>query len=87
MNCGFQNEHDFVELFNGKFLYELNQNSQLFLKELFDNKICNDEKIISWKNRKVQKTDIFIKYNNYIKNINLKCGNSNSMHGEPIQEF
>jgi len=35
----------------------------------------------------VQKTDIFIKYKNYVKNIGLKYGNSNSMHHEPIQEF
>lgn len=35
----------------------------------------------------VQKADIFIKYKNHIKNISLKCGNSNSMHHEQIQEF
>lgn len=35
----------------------------------------------------VQKTDIFIKYKNYIKNIILKCGNNNSIHHESIQEF
>jgi hypothetical protein len=34
-----------------------------------------------------QKTDIFIKYKNYIKNISLKCGHSNSIHHEQIQEF
>lgn len=34
-----------------------------------------------------QKTDIFIRYGNYIKNVSLKCGNSNSMHHEQIQEF
>lgn len=32
----------------------------------------------------VQKTDIF---KNYVKNISLKCGNSNSVHHEQIQEF
>lgn len=35
----------------------------------------------------VQKADIFIKYKNHIKNISLKCCNSNSMHREQIQEF
>ena len=87
MNYGFQNEYDFVNLFNNKYLDELNGNTQLFLKELFGDVIDNEEKIISWKNRVVQKTDIFIKYKNHIKNISLKCGNNNSMHGEPIQEF
>ena len=87
MNYGYQNEEDFVELFNNKYFYELDCNSQDFLKELFGNIIDNEEKIKSWKNRMVQKTDIFIKYKNYIKNISLKCGNSNSMHHEQIQEF
>ena len=87
MNYGYQNEKDFVNLFNNKYIYELDNNSQKFLKELFGEIINGDEMIKSWKNTTVQKTDIFIKYKNYIKNISLKCGNSNSMHHEQIQEF
>jgi len=87
MNYGYQNEMDFVNLFNDKYFYKLDNNSQLFLKELFGQNIDNSEKIISWKNKMVQKTDIFIKYKNHIKNFSLKCGNSNSMHHEQIQEF
>ena len=87
MNYGYQNEKDFVELFNNKYLNELDKNSQEFLRELFDNNISNDEKIKSWKNQAVQKADIFIKYKNHIKGISLKCGKSNSVHHEQIQEF
>ena len=87
MNYGCQNEYDFVNLFNNKYLNELDNNSQQFLKELFGDIINEDEQIISWKNKMVQKTDIFIKYKNHIKNISLKCGNSNSIHHEQIQEF
>lgn len=87
MNYGYQNEEDFVELFNNKYLNELDNNSQKFLKELFGEIIDGDELIKSWKNKMVQKTDIFIKYKSHIKNISLKCGNSNSMHHEQIQEF
>lgn len=87
MNYGYENERDFVKLFNDKYFYELDANSQIFLKELFGDIINNEEKIRSWKNKTVQKTDIFIKYKNHIKNISLKCGNSNSMHHEQIQEF
>lgn len=87
MNYGYQNELDFVELFNNKYIYELDNNSQEFLKELFDEEIEEGEIIKSWKNKSPQKVDIFIKYKNYIKGISLKCGNSNSMHHEPIQEF
>lgn len=85
LNYGYQNEYDFVELFNNKYLYELDENSQKFLKELFGDVIGNDEKIISWKNKMAQKTDIFVRYKNYIKNLSLKCGNSNSMHHEYLQ--
>ena len=86
-NYGYQNEFDFVELFNHKYLSDLDEKSQTFLKELFDNKIDNDEKIIAWKNRMVQKADIFIKYKNIIKNISIKCGRDNSIHHEQVQEF
>ena len=30
MNYGYQNEYDFVHLFNNKYLYELDSNSQFF---------------------------------------------------------
>ena len=86
-NYGYQNEYDFVNLFNGKYLSELDDNSQKFLLELFDNNIDNDEKVKCWKNKALQKADIFIKYKVYVKSVSLKCGNSNSIHSEPIQEF
>lgn len=86
-NYGYQNEYDFVNLFNDKFLYELDENSQLFLMEIFDHNIDNDEKIISWKNHYNQKADIFIKYKKYIKCVSLKCGINNTVHQESLQEF
>ena len=87
MNNGFQNERDFVELFNNKYLHELDDRSIIFLKELFDGVIDDEEIIISWKNKMVQKADIFIKYKNYVKSVSLKCGNNNSIHQEQVQEF
>lgn len=86
-NYGYQNEKDFVLLFNDKYLYELDTNSQSFLKELFENAIDNNEKIICWKNRMNQKADILIKYKNYVKRVSIKCGSGNSMHSESVQEF
>lgn len=87
MNYGYQNEYDFVELFNGKYIDELDNNSQKFLKDLFGNEIDDTEIIKAWKNKMNQKADIFIKYKNYIKNVSLKCGKSNSVHHETIQDF
>ena len=86
-NYGYQNERDFVNLFNKKHLNELDANSQLFLKELFGENIDSFEEIISWKNKANQKADIFIKYRNYTKCVSLKCGNSNSVHSESLQDF
>lgn len=86
-NNGIKNEYDFVEMFNSKHLEELDNNSQMFLCELFDGEINNDEQIKSWKNKCMQKADIFIKYKNRIKSISLKCGNSNSIHHETIEDF
>ena len=87
MNYGYQNEYDFVDLYNNKKLDELDNNSQKFLLELFDYVINNDEPIKCWKNQMNQKADIFIKYKNYIKSVSLKCGNNNSIHHEQIQDF
>lgn len=87
MNYEYQNEYDFVELFNGKYIDELDNNSQNFLKDLFGNEIDDTEIIKAWKNKMNQKADIFIKYKNYIKNVSLKCGKSNSVHHETIQDF
>lgn len=39
MNYGYQNERDFVLLFNNKYLHQLDNNSQNFLKYLFDDVI------------------------------------------------
>ena len=87
MNRGIKNEYDFVDLFNNKYFSELDDHCKLFLEELFAEKINNEALIISWKNRSPQKTDIFIKIKNSTKGISLKCGNSNSMHHESVQDF
>jgi hypothetical protein len=87
MNYGYQNELDFVYLFNNKYFMDLDENSQYFLGELFEGNIKGNPFVRCWKNHAVQKADIFIRIDNYVKGISLKCGNSNSMHHEQIQEF
>lgn len=87
MNYGYQNEVDFVNHFNNKYIYELDSNSQMFLKDLFSDIVDDNVKIICWKNKMRQKADIFIKCKNHVKNISLKCGHSNSVHGESVNDF
>ena len=76
-NYGYENEKDFVMLFNGKYYSDLDKNSKEFLNDLFGEKIDSYEKIIAWKNRVNQKADILIKYKNYVKGISIKCVNRN----------
>ena len=86
-NYGYQNEKDFVALFNNKYFYELDDTSQSFIRDLFNNDIKSGEKIIAWKNSMNQKADILIKYGKPVKRVSLKSGNSNSIHCEQIQTF
>ena len=73
MNYGYQNEYDFVELFNNKFLYELDSNSQNFIKDLFGETIDNSEVIKCWKNKiELNYKDIVMqKFTNYNSNISI----------------
>ena len=86
-NNGIQNEYNFVEMFNNKYLSEFDDNSKKFLKELFGEYIDDEEVIKSWKNKMMQKADIFIKYKNQVKSISIKSGNDNSIHHETIEDF
>lgn len=87
INYGYQNEKDFILLFNDQCYLDLDKNSRAFINDLFDEEIDSNVKLIAWKNKMNQKTDIFIKYKNHVKGISLKCGNSNSIHCEQVQEF
>lgn len=87
MNNGYENEKDFVNLFKNKQFNDLDNNSKRFLIEVFGDVIDNEEIIRCWKNNVNQKADIFIRYKNYVKGISIKCGKSNSVHHESIQEF
>lgn len=45
MNYGYQNEYDFVELFNNKYFSQLDENPKNFLTDLFSLTIDDSEKI------------------------------------------
>lgn len=86
-NNGFKNERDFVNFFNKKYLYEFDSNTQEFLTNIFDGTIDNSEPIICYKNKKLQKADIFIQFKKYTKGISIKSGHYNSVSQEPVKEF
>lgn len=84
---GIENEYDFVKNINNKHLKNINFLIQLFLYELYDNKIVSNDVVYSWKNPNLQKTDIFIMTNRIIKRISIKKGAKNSVHIERITDF
>ena len=83
---GYQNEYDFVLIFNNKKVKELNPLLHDLVFSIFNN-ISEEDIIKSWKNHYDQKTDVFLKIGNAIKGISIKMGSRNSVHVELIQEF
>lgn len=86
MNNGKQNEFDFVLMFNGKKVKELDPNSYELIHDIFNN-IDDNSVIKSWRNHYKQKTDVMIKIENIIKGISIKTGSKNSVHVEPLSSF
>lgn len=86
MNSGKQNEYDFVLMFNGKKISELDPNSYDLIHAIYNN--INDGNVVkAWKNHYKQKTDIMISINGIIKGISIKSGSKNSVHVEPLSSF
>lgn len=83
---GFHNEYQFVAYLNHRKVKNCHPLFQELLFDLYSN-LKDEDEILSWKNHELQKTDIFIKINNIVKRVSLKCGIKNSVHSEPISEF
>ena len=83
---GKQNEKEFANYLNGKKVKELNMLFYLCFEEIFK-KVKDEDQVMSWTNKKAQKTDLFIKINDEVKRVSLKCGIKNSVHVEPVTKF
>ena len=83
---GYSNEYRFVKYLNGKRIGQLNPMFRFLIIKLFPN--YNEKMIIKcWKNKELQKSDIFVEVNGIVKGISIKMGMKNSIHLEPISEF
>ena len=83
---GYSNEYRFVKYLNGKRIGQLNPMFRFLIIKLFPN--YNEKMIIKcWKNKELQKSDIFVEVNGIVKGISIKMGMKNSVHLEPISEF
>ena len=83
---GYINEIYIVNYLNGRKVKDLNILYLEMIETLFKN-ISSEDRIKSWKNPFLQKTDVFIKIRNETKRISIKSGIKNSFHVEPISEF
>ena len=85
-NQGFQNESLIAEALNGKTYDQINQNLQSLIKNLFgypeEGAIIESAQIEG-----VFKPDIYIKYKGQTKNISVKVGRANKVHGENVKDF
>ena len=86
MNNGLKLEYDFVYSINNKKYRELNNNLKSFIKELYND--ITEESILKCEKIKAKdKSDIKIIFEDKIKNISLKSGNSVSVHVESVLSF
>lgn len=83
---GFINEIAFVKRINNKKYPELDYQLQRFISDLYG-KVNEDSIIRCYKNKELQKYDIFINIDDNIKRVSIKKGVKNSVHTEPISEF
>lgn len=83
---GIQNEIEFVNYLNKRYVYELNPMFFDFILELFGD-IKKDDLIFCYKNKLPQKADIFISINGIVKGVSIKKGVKNSIHVEGISSF
>ena len=76
---GYCNEYRFVKYLNGKRIGQLNPMFRFLIIKLFPN--YNEKMIIKcWKNKELQKSDIFVEVNGIVKGISIKMGMKNSVH-------
>ena len=83
---GYENEIEFVHFLNHKRINKLNPMFEDLIYSLFTD-LKGDEEIVAWKNKFLEKTDIFIKIGNQTRGISLKKGIKNSVHASRISDF
>lgn len=84
---GKRNEKLIVKALNNKKFSELNDNLQQMIKGMNNNSVLPNTLIKAEKIKGKHKADIFVEINNQKYNISVKCGGSNSVHQEPVEDF
>lgn len=84
---GTKNETLIVQALNNKKFSELNDNLQQMILAMSENSVLPDTLIKAEKIKGKHKADIFVEINNQKYNISIKCGESNSVHQEKVEDF
>ena len=84
---GKRNETLIVQALNNKKFSELNANLQQMIHAMGENSVLPDTLIKAEKIKGNHKADIFVEINNQKYNISIKCGGSNSVHQEKVEDF
>lgn len=58
---GYANEYEFCEIFNDKFVGDLEENYINFLEDIYEKELDRKSYVICWKQRVNNKTDVIIR--------------------------
>lgn len=87
MISGYSNEKRFVEVFNDKFIYQLEEKYVRFLEDIYEKKLDKNSYVICWKPVVNEKADIIIRVGSEKKRLSIKTGKNNSVHMEKLSSF
>lgn len=87
MISGYSNEKRFVEVFNDKFIYQLEEKYIKLLEDIYERKLDRNSYVICWKPVVNEKADIIIRVGSEKKRLSIKTGKNNSVHMEKLPSF
>lgn len=84
---GYANEYGFCEIFNDKFVGDLEEKYIKFLEDIYEKALDRKSYVICWKQRVNNKTDVILRVGKEKKYISIKSGKNNSVHLETLDTF
>lgn len=87
MISGYSNERKFIDVYNDKFIYQLEEKYVKFLEDIYERKLDRNSYVICWKPVVNEKTDIIIRVGSEKKRLSIKTGKNNSVHMEKLSSF
>ena len=83
----FDKGYEFCDIFNDKFVGDLEENYINFLEDIYEKELDRKSYVICWKQRVNNKTDVILRVGKEKKYISIKSGKNNSVHLETLDTF